>query len=88
MSDSPRYNGGTAPASDWKQYEAGSHNFLTDEGVPHIAARMIVMLADGDLTTCRNENGINRPLTGLPAGFEHRGRTTAVTSTVPFIAYW
>lgn len=79
--------GGSVP-SRWKQYAAGAHDLAADADGSGGAARKIVMLEAGDLTVCEDASGVDRPLTGLPAGFEHIAIVRAVTSTAPFVAYW
>lgn len=75
----------------WKQYALGTHDLVADSPNGRTCARLIVMLAAGDLTAAygpKGEAGGNMPLTGLASQYRHPGSTSGVTSTVAFIAYW
>jgi hypothetical protein len=72
----------------WKRYAAGTHDFVTDVDGPGLPVRFIQLLAAGNLSMCKNEYGTDMPLTGLPDGYQHLGYTSAVTSSVAFVAYW
>lgn len=86
-SDNP--NLGDAPR--WKGYAAGTRDLVADSPDGKTCARLIVMLAAGDLTNAFGPGGEaagNMPLTGLPANYRHQGSTSGVTSTAAFVAYW
>ncbi len=88
--------GPTNPATDnatkWKQYagSASVRDLLADSPNGRTCARLIVMLAAGDLTHAYGPGGEAQdyPLTGLPSGYRHQGATSGVVSTVAFVAYW
>jgi hypothetical protein len=73
----------------WKQYAAGAErDLVADSPDGQSCARLVVPLADGDFTVCKDFGGTNRPLTGLKAGYQHLANVSAVHSTVAFIAYF
>ncbi len=73
----------------WKQYASGAErNLVADSPDGQTCARLVVPLAAGDFTLCKDQNNVDRPITGLPAGYQHLASVSSVTSTVAFIAYW
>jgi hypothetical protein len=81
----------TAVSPKWKQYAAGTHDLVADSPTRAHCARLIVMLAAGDLSAAYGPGGEtagSMPLTGLPASYRHVGSTSGVTSTAAFVAYW
>jgi hypothetical protein len=73
----------------WKQYASGAErNLVADSPDGNSCARLVVPLADGDFTVCKDYNGVDRPITGLKAGYQHLANVSAVNSTVAFIAYF
>jgi hypothetical protein len=84
-----KFNDSTSIGSRWKQYVSGGlRNLVTDSPDGATCARMVVLLAAGDLTVCKDGSDVDRPLTGLPSGFQHTGSISEVNATVAFIAYW
>lgn len=82
-------NNVTDPPVRWKQYTGGAErDLVVDSPDGRTCARQIVILAEGDFTSCKDYNGVDRPLTGLPAGYRHLANVSAVNSTQAFIAYW
>lgn len=91
---------GTAPAApthsidggeDWIEYTAAEmvHGLdLVAIGGGQVA-RMIVLKESGALYAV-NSKGVERILTGLPAGYIHVGKTRAITPGQPvaIIVYW
>ena len=78
------------PGESWKQYAAGGpYNLVTDSPSGTACARLVVMLAAGDLTHAVLPDGVtDRPITGLPANFQHLGATSSITPTVSVVVYW
>ncbi len=73
----------------WKQYAAGGpYDLRADSPDGRSAARRIVLLAAGDLTLCTDAADVDRPLTGLPAGYVHDAYCSRVTPTVAIVVYW
>ena len=85
-----RFNPDTATSSKSKQYASGgARNLVADSPGGGLCARKIVLLASGDLTSCKDGSDLEMgPFSGLPAGFEHVGSFSEVNATVAFIAYW
>jgi hypothetical protein len=78
-----------ATSPKWKQYAAGGPRDLVADGPPGgFCCRKIVLLEAGSLTLCEDANSVDSPLTGLPAGYEHIGAVTRVTSSGAIIVYW
>jgi hypothetical protein len=73
---------------DLKQFAAGGPYNLVAEGETGCCARKIVMLAAGNLSSCINASGTDRPQTGLSAGDVIEADIQSVTSTAAFRAYW
>lgn len=81
----------TVPGHSWKQYAAGGpYNLVADSPTGNTAARLIVLLAAGDLThaVMSDAAATDRPLTGLPSGYQHVGHTSSVTPSVAIVVYW
>jgi len=84
-------NSATGDAPKWKQYAAGVCDFVADSPNGKTCARLVIMLAAGDLSPCygpRGDAGPNMALTGLPAGYRHQGSTSGCTASVAIVAYW
>ena len=84
-------NPNTSDAPKWKRYAAGVCDFVADSPNGRTCARLVILLADGDLTHAYGPGGEvagDMPLTGLPKGYRHQGATSGVTSTVALVAYW
>lgn len=75
-------------ASKWKQYASGQHDLAADPDGAGRPARLLVALADGSFTELVNVEGNNQPIADVFQGFSHLGATSAVTSTMAFVAYW
>lgn len=79
----------TDPPVRWKLYAAGAErDLVVDSPDGRTCARLVVILAAGDFTSCKDYGGVDRPLPGLPAGFRHLANVSAINSTQAFIAYW
>jgi hypothetical protein len=73
----------------WKQYASGGlRDLVADSPDGNSCARLVVPLAAGDFTVCKDAAGVDRPVTGLPVGYQHLANVSAVNATVAFIAYW
>ena len=85
-----RNNTGINVGESWKQYAPGAvADLVADSPDGKSCARMLILLAAGDLTACYQPDGVtNRPLTGLPDQYMHLGATSGATCTVGMIAYW
>jgi hypothetical protein len=84
-------NPSIADAVRWKRYAAGACDFVADSPNGKTCARLVILLAAGDLTSAFGPGGEaagNMPLTGLPAGYRHQGATSGVVSTAALVAYW
>lgn len=82
-------NRATGVGEKWKQYASGSlQDLAADSPDGATCARMIVMLAAGDLTHCHDAYNNDVPLTGLPAGYQHIASVQKAHGSVGFIAYW
>jgi hypothetical protein len=83
-------NTATSDSIKWKQYAAGTHDFVADSN-GSTCARLVILLAAGDLTAAygpKGADGGSMPLTGLPAGYRHHGSTSGVTTTAAIVVYW
>jgi hypothetical protein len=76
--------------SNWKAYAAGGpYDFVADSPDGKACARLIVMLAAGDLTHAFLPDGAtDRPLIGLPAGYQHMAACSGASPTVAIVVYW
>jgi hypothetical protein len=84
-----KINESTSIAARWKQYASGGlRNLVTDSPDGATCARKVVLLAAGDLTVCKDGTDTDRPITGLPSGYQHTASVSEVNATVAFIAYW
>jgi hypothetical protein len=85
-----RFTDSNACAPAWKQYAAGGpYNLVADSPDGAACARLVVLLAAGDLThAILSDGATDRPITGLPAGYQHQGNTSSITPTVAVVVYW
>lgn len=85
-----KHNTNTDSGLKAKQYAAsGVRDLVADSPNGATCARKIVLLAAGDITSCKDFQDVERgAFTGLPAGYVHEMSCSSVNCTVAFIAYW
>ena len=76
-------------APNWKPFAAlTAVNCIAESPDGATCAWKVVLLSAGDLTLLKDADGVDRPITGCPAGFEHEADVSAVTCSAPFVVYF
>ncbi len=76
-------------APTWKVYAgAAAVDCIAESPDGSSCASKVVLLSAGDLTVLRDDHGVNRPITGAPAGYVHDADVSAVTGSVGFVVFW